>query len=632
MVKKLSLFFITFLFSILFASIYVENGMVVFTFEVDAQQVYLAGNFNNWSVSANPMVNENGVWKISLELLPGEYQYKFVVDGSRWIEDPDAPSYVDDGYGGKNGAFLLVNENGKLVIKPVGGAENNSNTGNESQKYEVNTLREDTIFVDEEGYVVIRYYNPDAAYVMIAGDFNNWDAEDLEMYDIGDGWWEAALELDSGVYQYKFVVNGETWVEDPNAFAYLPDGFGGKNSVLKVYEENGKLRVGSPVENTDEKVEKKEIPLGVSIIDGKVYFKVEKPQASKAYLAGSFNNWNPQDIEMQNVDGYWQVSLVLSPGKYEYKYVFEINNNQTWQEDPNAPGYVPDGYGGKNGVFEIVEKDETLVIEKPEQETKSSVGISGSYSFNLSYKYDEQNILKGQGFSNSLELIYQPNNNLEFSLKYDGASINYAKLELINDKLGFLAHYNYVLDFPFEGLETGIFVSYDEKYYLGFGADNNQLSWIVGLNIFDIEVNYSDNYFAGESVVIAGYNLKLFDYDTKLYGGYFINSNSYAALINVNLEDFEAELKYVKDKVEFLLSMNYLDLISSYNIENGSYNIDSIIYIFDKYGLLAGYNHTTLLDKWYFGCGIYKEDYNLGFKIRSDFSGYYFDLFGNISF
>jgi 1,4-alpha-glucan branching enzyme len=53
----------------------------------DAKQVYLAGDFNGWDESSLPMIRrEDGVWEISQDLKPGEYQYKYLVDGN-WQTD-----------------------------------------------------------------------------------------------------------------------------------------------------------------------------------------------------------------------------------------------------------------------------------------------------------------------------------------------------------------------------------------------------------------------------------------------------------------------------------------------------------------------------------------------------------------
>lgn len=346
--KKILLFAALIMSIFAFSDVFVENGKVVFTFQWEgAKVVYLAGNFNNWSPTALPMKEvEPGLWRAELELEPGTYQYKYVIDGTTWKEDPNAPGYVDDGFGGYNGIFTLVEKDGELFIVA-------SQKKGEEKKYEPNPEREDTIFV-EDGVVVIRYYNPDAEFVTIAGNFNNWNAEEIEMYPVEDSWWEGVLELEPGIYEYKFVVNGEEWVTDPNAFAFVDDGFGGKNGVFEVYEENGELKVKSPVEEEESVAEEKEpvvqektLEEGLSVEDGYVVFVVKKPEASEAYVAGNFNNWSTTANPMERKGDLWVAKIQLSPGTYQYKYVFTIAGSQVWQEDPYAPSYVPDGFGGK---------------------------------------------------------------------------------------------------------------------------------------------------------------------------------------------------------------------------------------------------------------------------------------------
>lgn len=59
----------------------------------EAAEVFLSGEFNEWSSTATPMERTaDGPWVVSLELAPGRYEYKFVVDG-RWVCEPgcDAP-------------------------------------------------------------------------------------------------------------------------------------------------------------------------------------------------------------------------------------------------------------------------------------------------------------------------------------------------------------------------------------------------------------------------------------------------------------------------------------------------------------------------------------------------------------
>lgn len=55
-----------------------------------ANKIYLVGDFNNWTIDeSNTMTpKENGRWEKSLELPPGRYRYRFLVDG-KWTHDPN---------------------------------------------------------------------------------------------------------------------------------------------------------------------------------------------------------------------------------------------------------------------------------------------------------------------------------------------------------------------------------------------------------------------------------------------------------------------------------------------------------------------------------------------------------------
>jgi hypothetical protein len=77
-------------------------------FAPEAQQVALAGTFNQWDPAATPLVRTgaSGIWAATLILPAGQHQYAFVVDGARWVADPSAPA-VDDGFGRQNSVLAL---------------------------------------------------------------------------------------------------------------------------------------------------------------------------------------------------------------------------------------------------------------------------------------------------------------------------------------------------------------------------------------------------------------------------------------------------------------------------------------------------------------------------------------------
>lgn len=62
----------------------------------DARDVSLAGEFNGWDPRGLPMERRDGAWVATVDLEPGRYAYKLVVDGT-WITDPANPQTVHDG-------------------------------------------------------------------------------------------------------------------------------------------------------------------------------------------------------------------------------------------------------------------------------------------------------------------------------------------------------------------------------------------------------------------------------------------------------------------------------------------------------------------------------------------------------
>ncbi len=80
-----------------------EESEVDFELEdAEATKVSIVGTFNNWDKNANPMKKENDVWKCTLKLKPGKYEYQFVVNETDWILDPKSGKNVDNKYEGKN--------------------------------------------------------------------------------------------------------------------------------------------------------------------------------------------------------------------------------------------------------------------------------------------------------------------------------------------------------------------------------------------------------------------------------------------------------------------------------------------------------------------------------------------------
>lgn len=64
------------------------SGEVTFRFfRPNVLDVFVAGTFNNWCVAAAPMVWQgDGWWTLTLRLMPGSHQFRYVADGE-WYTD-----------------------------------------------------------------------------------------------------------------------------------------------------------------------------------------------------------------------------------------------------------------------------------------------------------------------------------------------------------------------------------------------------------------------------------------------------------------------------------------------------------------------------------------------------------------
>lgn len=73
-----------------------------------AQAVFLAGTFNQWRPTATPMQCTGAdCWSVELELPPGIYEYRFIVDGA-WVHDPASAETVPNPFGGLNSVVRVV--------------------------------------------------------------------------------------------------------------------------------------------------------------------------------------------------------------------------------------------------------------------------------------------------------------------------------------------------------------------------------------------------------------------------------------------------------------------------------------------------------------------------------------------
>jgi hypothetical protein len=82
--------------------------------------------------------------------------------------------------------------------------------------------------------VQFMFVAPSASRVALVGEFNDWDPSATPMLRAAGGAWHVVLPLARGRHVYAFVVDGNSWVADPQAPLAPERWFGAQNSVVLV--------------------------------------------------------------------------------------------------------------------------------------------------------------------------------------------------------------------------------------------------------------------------------------------------------------------------------------------------------------------------------------------------------------
>ena len=339
-----------------------SNGYTYFILKGadQASSVYLAGNFNSWSTLENPMYKTERGWETKIKLSPGKHLYKFIIDG-KWVSDQTNKNKEEDGYENNNSIYYKVNHqfylpgytdakrvvvagsfndwrekelrmekdglgwkidmyvkegthaykfivDGEWHFDPGNKVVRSDGHGNENNYFSIG----DTMFFALEGY-------RDAETVLVSGNFNVWNEQELVMERTSDGW-KLPYVLAPGVYEYKFIVDGD-WITDPD------------NPLVAGHEEYMN---------------------SVLVVKPNVKFILPKHNdANLVYLSGTFNDWNPAGFPMKREGDNWVTELYLRPGKYAYKYVVDGQ----WMADPYNELWEKNEWGTKNSVIWIDARD-----------------------------------------------------------------------------------------------------------------------------------------------------------------------------------------------------------------------------------------------------------------------------------
>lgn len=81
-------------------------------------------------------------------------------------------------------------------------------------------------------------------------------------------------------------------------------------------------------------------------------FRYVNSEASSVAVAGDFTNWEPVELEPQQVNGetVWTGIVPVSHGEHRYMFVID---GEKWVTDPLAPVQREDGFGNRNAVLAL---------------------------------------------------------------------------------------------------------------------------------------------------------------------------------------------------------------------------------------------------------------------------------------
>ena len=297
--------------------------------------VYLAGSFNNFSTTANPMMlTTGGVYTATVNLdTTATVTYKYV--NGTTFETVSNACGVSDGFGGYNRSLSVPNAATTLATVCFGSCTNCP------APFNVNV----TFIVNMTGQTV-------GAGVYLAGSFNNFSATANPMTLTTNSIYTTTLSLDTAlIVNYKFV-NGTVYETVPTTCGFN-DGLGNYNRRINVPNSTSTLpTVCFDACNNN--------CAPVVVVTTPITFRVNMSTqtiGAGVYLAGSFNNFSATATPMTSIGGgtYEAVVNIDTTLTIAYKFV----NGTVYETVPTACGFN-DGNGNINRSLSVPNAATTL--------------------------------------------------------------------------------------------------------------------------------------------------------------------------------------------------------------------------------------------------------------------------------
>lgn len=76
-----------------------------------------------------------------------------------------------------------------------------------------------------------------ATTAQVIGSFNNWDQTENVMKPLKTGGFSLSLDLETGKeYQFRYLLDGKIWINDPESDAQQSNEFNEMNDILSIIE------------------------------------------------------------------------------------------------------------------------------------------------------------------------------------------------------------------------------------------------------------------------------------------------------------------------------------------------------------------------------------------------------------
>lgn len=76
-----------------------NDAAITFVLPADVGPVSVVGSFNGWNPHAHPMKKRsNGTRSVAVELQPGYHHFRYLAEGGRFFDEPEADRHEPNGY------------------------------------------------------------------------------------------------------------------------------------------------------------------------------------------------------------------------------------------------------------------------------------------------------------------------------------------------------------------------------------------------------------------------------------------------------------------------------------------------------------------------------------------------------